>query len=1260
MDWTGVTNAPTFAVASNTVNIYGSLTLATGMTVTNWTSANFLSTSTGNTITSGGKSVGTSTLVFNGVGGGWTLQDALICGGLTLTNGSFNTNDQTVTASFINSSNNNVRSLSIGSSIINLTCNACGEWELTSTNNLTFTSGTSTINMKGGNANFNGGGKTYNNLNGIVSNGYRISAGTFSTVNLTLGGSLTNCTVTNFICDGFPLDACTGNTVATATISKNATFTGDNTFGTLNLTGAGATYIFQSTKTQTIQTALNITGGTCSAMVSMSSSTAGSRATISQSSGTMALDYVNIKDMAASGGATFTVNNAINSGNNLGWTITTVATQNYYWVGGSGNWTDGSHWSLTSGGAPSGCGPNMLDNVYFDANSFTTSGRIVTLVGPTSFVSMDWTGVTNAPTFAVASNTVNIYGSLTLATGMTVTNWTSANFLSTSTGNTITSGGKSVGTSTLVFNGVGGGWTLQDALICGGLTLTNGSFNTNDQTVTASFINSSNNNVRSLSIGSSIINLTCNACGEWELTSTNNLTFTSGTSTINMKGGNANFNGGGKTYNNLNGIVSNGYRISAGTFSTVNLTLGGSLTNCTVTNFICDGFPLDACTGNTVATATISKNATFTGNNTFGDLTFYPGTTITFNSGTTQTLTGNLNANGSSVSNLITFQTNNSSVATIAKASGTVCLDYVTFRNIVATGGATFDAGISSHSQNLGGNVGIVFNGSCTLPDNPPYLWLGSTSRDWATATNWTPNIIPSVTNNALISSLRTNQPVISGATSAVVNNLTINPGASLTISGILTPSGIITNTGTLTVAPGGALVGSSSNVNGEVTVQASVVGQRGWRVFGNPFSSNLDIATVASTNAITIGTTVPASGVTDSRTYNIVTGLWSNVASPTTSWTNGSLYALFIRGLSSQVTGSTYTSNPLAFTYKVSGTLSNPLLGRNQNSGVFRVIGNPYAAPINTSALTAQTTDVPYYTYKISATGTPRVKSGSWVAASSNSSATTTIPVMGVLCYMPTSSAQFILSTSDINTTGTVQTGLFGSESPIQQLEINVNSGNDFADKLFIRKNLNATNNGKDRADLPKYENESTNFYTIAPDNTHLAVDARKEWNQNIPLGINSGNGKYSISVENNSLPVENVVYLKDKLLNKQIELKAGARYDFEITNDASTLGEKRFELFFAKPSTSVNIIDGAASGLQMQILGTAVDGSVLSIQVNGLKSNELGNVSLVDMNGRVITTKSVTNGVNKINISGLSKGLQLIKLSNGLDQLTKKFIKL
>jgi len=42
---------------------------------------------------------------------------------------------------------------------------------------------------------------------------------------------------------------------------------------------------------------------------------------------------------------------------------------NRYWVGGSGNWTDSSHWSATSGGAGGVSVPNSSDNVTIDANS---------------------------------------------------------------------------------------------------------------------------------------------------------------------------------------------------------------------------------------------------------------------------------------------------------------------------------------------------------------------------------------------------------------------------------------------------------------------------------------------------------------------------------------------------------------------------------------------------------------------------------------------------------------------------------------------------------------------------------------------------------------------------------------------------------------------------------------------------------------------------------------------------------------------------
>lgn len=53
----------------------------------------------------------------------------------------------------------------------------------------------------------------------------------------------------------------------------------------------------------------------------------------------------------------------------------------YYWVGGSGNWSDyANHWATTSGGSVFNTQqPSLSDNVYFDNNSsagdYTVTGN---------------------------------------------------------------------------------------------------------------------------------------------------------------------------------------------------------------------------------------------------------------------------------------------------------------------------------------------------------------------------------------------------------------------------------------------------------------------------------------------------------------------------------------------------------------------------------------------------------------------------------------------------------------------------------------------------------------------------------------------------------------------------------------------------------------------------------------------------------------------------------------------------------------------
>ena len=60
-----------------------------------------------------------------------------------------------------------------------------------------------------------------------------------------------------------------------------------------------------------------------------------------------------------------------------GFTSSTTVGAKYYWVGGTGNWTDMNHWSTTSGGtANAPCIPSSKDTVIIDDNSANTNFTI--------------------------------------------------------------------------------------------------------------------------------------------------------------------------------------------------------------------------------------------------------------------------------------------------------------------------------------------------------------------------------------------------------------------------------------------------------------------------------------------------------------------------------------------------------------------------------------------------------------------------------------------------------------------------------------------------------------------------------------------------------------------------------------------------------------------------------------------------------------------------------------------------------------------
>lgn len=339
--------------------IYGNLTISSGMTCTAGTLATtFAATSGTQQITTNGKTLDFP-LTFNGVGGSWQLVDNLTTGStrtVTLTNGTLDLNNNTLSCGLFSSNNSNTRSIAFGTGNITLTGSNATIYTISISTNLT-TSGTPVVNA------------TYSGSTGTR----RLDVGTLSesnaiTYNITAGSDIidwrtTNGTIKNLNFTGFTgsitggggskfiygdLTFGTGMTASTTLVVFNLAATSGTKTITANgvtvdcgitFSGIGGTWSFADALTQGSTKTFTITNGTVklksgatstvgafatsgSNQKYLQSTTAGSQATLSQASGTVNASYLTIKDINATGGATWNAYrnlSNIDAGNNTGW-----------------------------------------------------------------------------------------------------------------------------------------------------------------------------------------------------------------------------------------------------------------------------------------------------------------------------------------------------------------------------------------------------------------------------------------------------------------------------------------------------------------------------------------------------------------------------------------------------------------------------------------------------------------------------------------------------------------------------------------------------------------------------------------------------------------------------------------------------------------------------------------------------------------------------------------------------------------------------
>jgi hypothetical protein len=550
----------------------------------------------------------------------------------------------------------------------------------------------------------------------------------------------------------------------------------------------------------------------------------------------------------------------------------------------------------------------------------------------------------------------------------------------------------------------------------------------------------------------------------------------------------------------------------------------------------------------------------------------------------------------------------------------------------------------------ISGDNGIVNNGTPST-----FIINGSTGSIRNVRSTGTPIVTSMVNVSSIIYISRLNVNNANAVTAAsfsstgktvITDNLSFTR-ANNTAYTINTNNNLILNsTSTSTASISDLTNGGTTNISisGSVTVQQWITGQRGYRVLSNPFSTALTPSTIGTANGITI------TGANDVKTYVPSTDTWSGNVSSIAANTP---YAVFIRGLASEVTGLAYTAGPTAFAYGVTGTLNGNTVSVTPSATGFTIVGNPFVAPVNSSALTGGTAGLPYYVYSTTQnnSGGARVKSGGWLTVAS-SSITTPIPTMGVIAYSAGTATPFDVLSTSINTTNAATTGLFGTSSASNHLELQLNKDGNYQDKLFVRLDASGTDAGNERMDLAKLNNDVTNIYTIAPDKARLAVDTRKVIDASIPVGITSTVGNYTFTVADNNLPNADNLYLLDKVTNTKTILIPGATYSFAITADATTQGNNRFELGTVKAIVQDIIANDAFS---VKLLGNVVNNAV-TVQVKGVKAAV--QITVIDMQGKIISNTTSNKEINTVSLASGS-GMYLVRVSEGENSVINKVVK-
>lgn len=492
--------------------------------------------------------------------------------------------------------------------------------------------------------------------------------------------------------------------------------------------------------------------------------------------------------------------------------------------------------------------------------------------------------------------------------------------------------------------------------------------------------------------------------------------------------------------------------------------------------------------------------------------------------------------------------------------------------------------------------------------------WTGNTNTDWATASNWDTNTVPTSIVNAVIPDV-TNAPIIGASTNAVVFNLSVSESDGVVINsgGTLIVNG--TSTGSVTYKR--ALAYNALISEGWHLVSSPVVGE----TYDNDYVAANGLAINNANNAI--------------ATYTTANDAWAYMQ------TNGG--GTFTPGIGYSVKKQS-SAGDISFTGTINTSdVSVGVVTGGKNG--FNLLGNPFTSYLNSVAF-------------LNGNSTNLVSTDIWVFNQSTSnyevknlsSGFVLAPAQG---FFVSANAATNLTIAESYQAATGDTFLKTSKTEVT-LRMTDGTNNRFAKIYYLDNATTGFDNGYDGETFGGIANSLDIF-------THLVANSvGKKYqiqalpnadfeNMVIPVGVKATAGKeITFSLDAVNIPDGINVYLEDRVAKKVILLSdANATYKLTLSEALDGIGR-----FYVHTKAS-SVLSTETIALQ-NVSIYSIDASTL--RVAGLSEGK-ATIKIFSILGKQVFENSFNaSGVKDMQLPRLASGIYVVQLATEKGTLNKK----